>query len=123
LESLLGGIMNEAGTSSPLRVSAETFNTAAERYYRNTLLKHFVGEALELFSRDLKALMERAAAGAEEEAAALPAMLNGEDPVAFLQAVRDNVLGGKVSQSVVGKLVGLLLLVIRHHCDHNGDRR
>ena len=122
LASLLEGILGEAGASAPLRVSAETFNAAAERYYRDTLLKRFVGESLELLARDLKDLGDRAAAGGGEDADALQTVLNGEDPVSFLAAVRGNVLEGKASQSVVVKLVGLMLLVIRHHCERNGGR-
>jgi len=123
LESLLAGILNEAGTTKPLRASAENFNTATERFYRGALLKRFVGEALDLFARDLQALVDRAAAGATEETSALQAILNGEDPGSFLKAVRGNVLEGKASQSVVIKLVGLMILVIRHQCEYNGEKR
>jgi hypothetical protein len=121
LESLLGGILDEAGTAAPLHASAETFNTAAERFYSGPLLQRFMCEALDLFAGDLKDLASRAAVGNDEESTALRTVLGGEDPAAFLQAVRHNVLGGKASQSVVVKLLGLLLLVIRHHCERNGD--
>ena len=123
LESLMEGILNEAGTSTPLRSSAETFNSAAERFYKGPLLKQFVGEALELFTRDLKELCARAAAGGEEDSAALKTVLNGEDPVSFLAAVRGNVLEGKASQSVVTKLVRLMLLVVHHQCECHGGGR
>ena len=83
--------------------------------------QRFVGEALELFAGDLKELGNRAAAGGEE-GVALRTVLNGEDPASFLEAVRGNVLEGRASQSVVVKLVGLMLLVIRHHCERNGGR-
>jgi hypothetical protein len=120
LNSLLEGILGEAGASAPLRASAETFNAAAERYYRGPLLQRFTGEGLDLFVRDLKELCDRAAGGeGGEETAALQAVLNGEDPVAFLNAVRGKVLAGTVSQSVLVKLIGLALLVIRHHCGRN----
>jgi hypothetical protein len=120
LNSLLEGILGEAGASAPLRASAETFNTAAERYYRGPLLQNFTGEALDLFARDLKDLGKGAAAGDEAVSAALHSLLNGEDPVAFLTAVRGTVLAGTVSQSVLVKLIGLSLLVVRHHCERNG---
>jgi hypothetical protein len=122
LNALLGGILGEAGASTPLRVSAETFNSAAERYYRGPLLQTFTGEALDLFVRDLKDLADRATAAGGEESSALGAVLNGEDPVAFLSAVRGKVLAGTVSQSVLVKLIGLSLLVIRFHCELNEGR-
>jgi hypothetical protein len=122
LNLLLKGILGEAGVSAPLRANAGTFNSAAERYYRGPLLQSFVGEALDLFTRDLKDLGARVATAGGEESAALQAVLNGEDPVTFLNAVRGQVLAGTVSQSVVVKLIGLSLLVIRHHCEHNEGR-
>ena len=122
LVSLLEGIGNEGGASAPLRVNAETFNTAAERYYRGTQLRCFVNEALALFERDLKELSDRIVAGDAEGAAALQAVLNGETPAAFLAAVRGNVLEGRASQSLVVKLINLMLLVIRHHCSGDGGR-
>jgi hypothetical protein len=121
LNALLAGILDEAGASTPLRASAETFNAAAERYYRGPLLQSFIGEALDLFARDLKELGERAAAGGEE-ADAVRSVLNGEDPVAFLGAVYGKVQAGTVSQSVLVKLIGLMLLVIRRHCERNEGR-
>jgi hypothetical protein len=122
LNALLEGILGEAGATAPLRASAGTFNAAAERYYRGPLLQNFTGEALDLFARDLKELGARAVAAGGEEAAALQAVLNGEDAVAFLSAVRGKVLAGTVSQSVLVKLIGLSLLVVRHHCAQNGGR-
>ena len=119
LDSILKGILNEAGTSAPLRGSASTFNSAAERYYRNTMLKNFVGEAMDLFARDLKELMIGAAAGKEAYGTILRSVLNGEDPASFLEAVRGTVLEGKVSQSVLVKLIHLTLLVIHHNCERN----
>jgi len=121
LQTLLAGILDEAGVSFPLQASAEAFNLAAERYYRTTLLRRFIGEALDLFAHDLKVLSDGAAVNGGEEAAALRAVLNGEDPAAFLSAVRGNVLAGNVSQSVLVKLINLSLLVIRHHLQrHEG---
>lgn len=123
VKSLLTGILNEAGASKPLQSSAESFNTAAERFYKGPLLRRFVGEALELFTSDLGELCNRAAAGGELDSAALKSVLNGEDPVAFLAAVQDTVLEGKASQSVATKLIRLMLLVVHHQCECNGGRR
>lgn len=122
LNVLLEGILGEAGASAPLQATAGEFNSAAERYYRGPLLQRFTGEALDLFARDLKELGEHAAAEGGEAATALQAVLNGEDPVAFLSAVRGMVLAGTVAQSVLVKLIGLSLLVIRHHCERNEGR-
>ncbi len=120
LASLLAGIRKEGGASSPLKVNAETFNAATERYYRGPQLKAFTGEALDLFDRDLRELDARVAGGDDEGAVALRSVLNGETPASFLATVRETVLEGKASQSVVVKLVGLMLLVIRHHCKSEG---
>ncbi len=118
---LLEGILGEAGISAPLKASARTFNAAAERHYRDGLQKRFVGEALDLFARDLKGLAERAASGGGESQA-LQAALKGEEPTSFLEAVRGAVLEGKVSQSVLVKLISLELLAIRHQCGENEEK-
>lgn len=120
LHALLRGILEEAGASSPLQPEAQTFNEAAERYYRGALHRRFLDEALQLFGRDLQALVERAATAPEPEAVALQAVLGDEDPLAFLQIVRRNVLDGKVSQSALRKLISLALLVIHRHCRQAG---
>ena len=117
--SILKGILDEADTAAPLNVSAETFNGAAERYYRGTLQKRFVGEALDLFVRDLKELAANAATGQDETGSALRSTLKGEDPASFLEAVRSTVLEGKASQSVLVKLINLMLLVVHHQSKRN----
>jgi hypothetical protein len=121
LGSLLDGILDEAGVSTPLRASAGTFNAAAERYYRDTLLKRFVAEALDVFANDLKRLAERASDGECEETEALRHVLSGEDPVSFLGTVRANLIEGKASQSVLIKLIHLAMLAIRRHRADNGE--
>jgi hypothetical protein len=121
LDRLLEGILEEAGASSPLRVSARDFNAAAERYYRGRLLRQFIGEALSLFADDLKEVAGRPAGGGEDSEV-LAAVLNGEDPSSFLDTVRNGVLTGHVSQSVLLKLIRLELLVIRRHRHANGER-
>lgn len=123
LESLLAGILSEADASNPLQSSAEAFNSAAERFYKGPLLKRFIEEALELFTGDLKELCQRATTGDPVDAAALKTILNGEEPVSFLEAVRVNILDGKASQSVVTKLIRLMLLVVHHQSECSGGRR
>lgn len=122
LNRLVEGILEEAGASDPLQVSAKSFHAAAERYYRGTLLRRFIGEAMDLFADDLKKLANRAASGIAEDTAGLLAVLNGEDPVAFLETVRRSVLEGRVSQSVLVKLIRLQVLTIRHHLLCNRHR-
>ena len=116
---MLKGILHEAGASKPLNVSADTFNRAAERYYRDTQLKSFVREALELFAADIKALLEdRGASDGGGEIAR--SILRGEDPVTFLSAVQPTIREGKASQSVLVKLIRLLLVVVRRQRQQAG---
>ncbi len=122
LRELTDGILREAGASSPMRLRAADFNDAAERYYRGPLHRHFVGEALDLLERDLGELAERpASATSEIEAAAMADLLKNEEPRAFLGAVRDKALDGKVSQSVLLKLIGLTLLTVKAHAERHGE--
>ncbi len=121
LDSILKGVLSEAGSSAPLKMSADAFNGAAERYYRGSLQRRFVEEALDLFGRDVKALAETAADGTDETGGVLQTILKGEDPSLFLEAIRSTVLAGRVSQSVLVKLIHLMLLAVHHQCKRNED--
>jgi hypothetical protein len=51
---LTAGILRELGTASPLQSTADEFNLAAERYYRTTLRKRHLKEAMELLAASLR---------------------------------------------------------------------
>jgi hypothetical protein len=55
---LLAGILDEAGESSPFDVNGETFNAAAERFYREGLQKRHMTEALGFLERSLDRMEE-----------------------------------------------------------------
>ncbi len=120
LRHLIEGLLNEAGARAPLRVPAGVFNDAAERYYRGALHRRFVAEAFDLLEKDAKRLADQAPADAAERRA-LETILKKEDVQAFLRSVRGPALEGKMSLSVLKKLIGLTLLTIRAEAERNGE--
>jgi hypothetical protein len=54
LGRLLKGILEEAGARSPFDVPADSFNRSAEKYFRETLRKRHLREAIEVFSEECR---------------------------------------------------------------------
>ena len=53
---LTGGILEQAGAKSPMKVSPDEFNLSAEKYYRTTLNDKHIAEAFDFLEEDLKLL-------------------------------------------------------------------
>src|SRR5262249_41227044 len=83
----------EAGASSPLRLSADEFNAAAEAYYRDTLRRRHLAEGLDLLRGDVRRLDEPGAS-------------------AFLDAVAPDVLAGTAGGHALARLIHLPLRTI-----------
>jgi len=122
LERLMRGILEEAGVRDPLNVSASRFNAAAERYYRGKLRAAYLRESLDLLAEDVRDLSERLHRWTGD-GEVVKEILNGEEPIHFLNTVRGPVQEGTASQSVLLKLIRLLLLVIACESRRHGVER
>jgi hypothetical protein len=60
------GILDEAGAKSPMRLSADEFGEASERYYRGALKRRHLAEALDALEEDLDLLARERAPNHEE---------------------------------------------------------
>jgi hypothetical protein len=112
LSRLMDGILREAGATDPLRVSAEEFNRASERYYRNTLRRRYLDEAIEVLGTDFLDLDRRAATQRDDISDAVLSTLGGQDAIGFLRANRGALLAGNASVDVFQKMIHLLLIVV-----------
>lgn len=110
---LMRGILSEAGARSPFDLRAREFNLAAERYYRETLRRKQIEEALDFLEQDLAGL--RAAARLPEAAEALHDLFPGMDAASFVPQARKGVLEGRAPAEELRRLIGLLLVL--EHCD------
>jgi hypothetical protein len=113
------GILAEAGARSPFALRAREYNTAAERYYRGTLKRRFLEQALDEFEDDLRALdTERHQDPSLRRA--LGSVLGDETPVAFLRQRRAAVLVAELPEAELLKFLRLLLVSIHYDAERAG---
>jgi len=111
------GILGRIGARTPLSVSADEFNAAAERYYRTDLRDGHMDEAFSFLEEDFAA-----ACWEEAERGVLQREAGGADPVRFLRECRREVLSGRASPELLERLIGLVILSIRHDAGEAGGR-
>ncbi len=109
---LTAGILDEAGGSSPLRVNAREFNTAAERYYRTTLRQRHMDEAFGFLLQDCTMLDREQNSPDEPHCTALRAILQGEDAARFVAAVKEDVLHERADITTLQRMMNLILLKV-----------
>jgi hypothetical protein len=105
---LTRGILDEAGARSPMRLSGEQFNRAAESYYRGALRRRHLREGLDLLRDDARALDAR-----PESAAALRGIVGEQTAASFLARHEPAVLAETAGPDALTRLIHLTLLSIR----------
>jgi hypothetical protein len=111
---LLAGILREGGVKSPFHLPADEFNSAAERYYRETLRVEQLSEALDLLGEDLVRIEQNhgEAATEKEFPAAMHAAAGSGGGVSFLRDVRSRVLNETADADTLCRCIHLTLLTI-----------
>lgn len=110
---LTQGVLEELGARDPLAVPAEEFNLAAERYYRTTLLKEHMGEALDLAAADVRALEAAPELAFSQRRRSLEHAAGGRGAAELVAALRPRVLERSADQEELGSLINLLLITIQ----------
>jgi hypothetical protein len=111
---LTKGILEEIGTSNPLKVDAKHFNKSAESYYRNSLRIKHIEEAINLLEDDCVELDRVAAEGDSLFRSAVASLPGGNGARNFLTAIKSDLLLEKLDSGTVRQLINLMLLSIRH---------
>lgn len=107
-------VLADLGVSSPLNVSAREFNSAAERYYRDSLKRRFFQEALDLVAEDLGVFDRTDACLDAAFSRALRYTLQGRQALGLLKSLRAGVEQERVSLGDLRTLINLLLTSIAH---------
>lgn len=110
ISRLTKGILSEANIGSPFRLNSDEFNLSAERYYRDSLRKRHVREALALFQEDLRTT-DRSFYGDDALSKALEFTVREGDATRFLERIRGEVIDGKISPDDVVRLIYLVIIV------------
>jgi hypothetical protein len=106
------GILGVAGASSPLKLSGAEFNQAAERYYRHTLRRRQVEEALLLLEDEFKKIDSHAFCEECLYKEAQQRILGAQSASEFLAGVRKELDDEHPPLDRLRKLIHLILLAI-----------
>ena len=105
-------ICETAGKSSPLALSGDEFNTAAESFYRENLKKEQMGQALDLWSEQIRQLDSMTTWRGGYYNRALFSLLEGKDAFHFISKVRTAVIAEELPLSTITCLIRLMLLTL-----------
>lgn len=111
---LTAGILNEVNASSPMRCNSREFNTGAERYYRTTLRRRHLEEALGFMKHDCELLSREHSRLDESQRKALRVILPGEDAERFVQDATQDVLHDRADIATLKRLMNLVLFTTHH---------
>ena len=120
-DRLTRSILDQAGAPTPLALSGDAFNTAAERYYRESLRERQIREALDDLEQDFKKLDACAALGRDAVREALSEILEGRSAWEFLTRIRARILSEEIDDRSLGRLIRLMVLSIHHDIRRNTE--
>lgn len=115
---LTSGILNQANAHSPMSVTPDTFNHAAEKYYRIKLRQKHIREAFDLLSRDISCLDDATGLIACEIKKIMRIILKESPLESFLDHARSEIVQGKASSEILEKVFYLILAYIHCKDDH-----
>jgi hypothetical protein len=110
---LTKGILQTTGAATPMKLSGNEFNTAAEKFYRDTLRKQHLVEAFNVLLEDCKKLENDTECGFSRQT--LYQILGEEDASRFLMKTLRDMEALKRDKRALKKMIHLILLTI--HCD------
>lgn len=109
---LTKGILDESGVLRPMDLSGREFNLAAEKYYRETLRRRHMEEALSVLERDFMKIDSHMICGECVFREGLKSILGSRTSTSFLAAVRKDLLEERLSEEALRKLIHLTLLTV-----------
>jgi hypothetical protein len=108
-------VLGEVGVRSPLKVTAEAFNAAAEDLYRNRLRRQHLSESLQILEEDLESIGSQASPHHNTIGRLLYGLVGTGETARFLREVRNEVIDERAPADVLRKLISTVLLTI--HAD------
>ena len=112
--SLQSGIVQKAGGRSPMSLTADELNTAAEGYYRDDLRKEHFREAWDFFRNDLLSLEKNGARSGHDLRPVLEQVLRRRNNLSTtLLSSEEDVFAEQASPELLRDLICLLVLTLR----------
>ncbi len=116
---LTRGIMEIANAKSPMAITADKFNLAAEKYYRTDLRNRHIQESFQLLSEDIAKLDHVNDGVRKEIRSLLHTILNETILSQFLQRAEKEIVNEASSKETLEKLVCLLLAHVHYKTELN----
>ena len=110
MDRLTTGILRHAGLKSPFGRNAGNLNRAAETYYRTTLRKHHLAEALEFLEEDLEKMNASSALRDDAIREALQYVLCGRSGPEYLRTLKAGILQNTLTPDEVRSAIYLVLI-------------
>ncbi len=107
-------ICETAGASSPMKLAGETFNQAAESFYRDRLKKEHMQEAIDSWCEALRHLDGMSAWRDGTYNQALLSVLKGRDAVAWIRNLKSAIVAEDLPSATITRLIQLMLLTLKH---------
>ncbi len=105
---LIRGVLDHAGARNPFKLSGAEFNQAAETFYRTTLRKQHLEEAMAVMSEDCK---NPDRPGAQDDPGkAVSQAINQKPAAEFIAAVHDDVVNDRIRLGELTSLIHVLIL-------------
>jgi cell division septum initiation protein DivIVA len=111
---LTRGILSQANARSTMTLQANTFNQAAEKYYRTALRNQHIKESFNLLSEDIIKLDRAASDISQEMRSLLHSILQEKNLPSFMKTVQREVMQEKAAPQMLEKLVCLILVYIHY---------
>lgn len=120
-ERLTHSILKEANADHPMKLPSDVFNTASEKYYRETLRKKHIWEALDLLGQDFVKLDACAALGRDIFREAINGILGDQSVWEFFENIQGEVISEDINNRSLHQLVQLMVLSIHHDIRRNRE--
>ncbi|MCA1959205.1 MAG: hypothetical protein LDL33_00305 [Desulfomonile sp.] len=124
---LTRGILREAGLHSPMSAHTAEFNHAAEVYYRSTLKRRHIAEALEIIREDFKIIDSTACCMCLEARKAVRYAVGHGTMTQVLETISDSLLQEKTSAKALRTMIDLMLITINRQASETdkllGDQK
>jgi hypothetical protein len=110
-QKLSAGILASTGERNAMRLTANEFNRAAERYYRDELRLSHISEAYQYLRQDV-------VTAHHQERSDLRSIIRRDirvqDPLRFLESIKSRLLRDDLTAIEIATLLNLLLVLTRH---------
>ncbi|MGB4599692.1 MAG: hypothetical protein WBI04_06915 [Trichlorobacter sp.] len=109
---LTRGVMAGTKTKTPLKMPARDFNLLAEQYYRETLRRQQMEEAVGLLAETAGQLDREQAELDDETRRAFRSILQGQSAAELLERVKTDLLADRADLSTLRRLANLILVTV-----------